>query len=215
MTNAEVVRRLESVTLPDIALEGHRRELRATLLREYAMAAAQADRPSSFGFMRSRTPVWRTVVVTSTAWALVTLAVTLAVLIPAHQPESTAVMAVNTVLASQSVKTVLANDEMAAVTVTDIENKLVDVMVESRGGNIIIARVDTRDNTVTITEITYIVWLGSPYDAKEYVTGNELEKVIDLASTNSTFRELLGKGGSITGTTAVYCVVSTRRTDSG
>lgn len=215
MTNEEIIKRLESVTLPNIALEGHRRELRAALLREYSQVQARRERTSLFGWLQSRPPLWRTVLITSTVWALVALIVILSVLIPMYRPHSIAALAVNTVLASQEVRAVLVNDEMATVTVTDIGNHRLEVVVESRGGSIIIAQVDTRNNTLIITEITYIILLGSPYETEEHITGEEQEKVINLASTDRTFRELLDKGAIIGKTTAVYCIVATRHLATG
>lgn len=215
MTNEEIIRRLESVTLPNIALEGHRRELRAALLREYSQVQTRPWRRGLFGWLQLRPPLWRTVLITSAAWVLVALIVILSVLIPMYRPQSMAALAVNTVLTSQEVKAVLANDEMATVTVTDIGNHRLEVVVESRGGSIIIAQVDTRNNTLIIKEITYIILLGSPYEAEEHITGEEQEKVINLASTDRTFRELLDKGAIIGKTTAVYCIVATRHLDIG
>lgn len=215
MTNEDLIKRLENMTLPDISLESHRRELRASLLNEYALIQAQYGRIGLFGWLQSWPSVWRTVLITSTVWVLIALAVTLSVLVPKYQPSSVAAMAINTVMANPEVRAALANDDAETVTVTDIGNNRLEVVVESRGGTIIIAQINARNNTITISEISYIILLGSPYETEEYITGEEQEKVINLASTDRAFRELLDKGAVIGKTIAVECIISTRYLDTG
>jgi hypothetical protein len=124
-------------------------------------------------------------------------------------------MAVNTVLASPEIRTALASDEVGTVTVSDIDNSRLEVIVESRGGTIIIVQVDTLNKKITILAISYIILLGSPYEAEEYITGEEQTKVISLASTDHTFKELMDKGASVSKTTTIWSIVSTRYVDTG
>jgi hypothetical protein len=215
MTYEDMIRKLENATLPNISLESHRRELRVALLREYSQIQTHRERISLFGWLQSRPSFWRTVLITSAIWVLIVIVVTLSVLVLRSQPPSVAAMAVNTVMASPAVKTVLASDEVKTVTVSDIGNSRLEVVVESRGGTIIIVQVDTQNKKITILEILYIILLGSPYDAEEYITGEEQAKVISLASTDHTFKELMDKGASVSKTTAIWSIVSARRVDTG
>lgn len=215
MTNEDLIRRLENVTLPDLSLESYRRELRAALLNEHSLIQAQHGQLALFRWLQSRPSLWRAILITSTVWVFIALVVTLSILVPKYQPNSVAAMAVNTVMANPEVRAALANDEMATVTVTDIGDNRLEVVVESHGGTIIIAQINARNNTITISEISYIILLGSPYETEEYITGEQQEKVINLASTDRTFRELLDKGAVISKTIAVECIISTRYFDAG
>jgi hypothetical protein len=214
MTYEDVIKKLENVTLPDILLESHRRELRVALIREYSLIKAQHARRSLFGWLQSRSSLWRTVLVTSTIWVLIALVVVMSVLLPRYQTDSVTAIAVNTVLASPEIKMALASDGVETVTVSDIGNNLLEVLVESRGGTIIIVQVDTQNKKVTILEISYIILLGSPYEAEEYITGAEQDKVINLARTDHTFKDLMDKGASMSKTIAIWSIVSTRRIDT-
>jgi hypothetical protein len=215
MTNEEVIKKLESVPLPDISQERHGRELRAALLREYAQVQIHDEQKGLFRWLQSRPPLWRTILITSTAWALVVLLVVLSVLIPTYQSHSVEAMAVDAVMANEEVRSALANDEMATVKVTDIGNRQLEVVVESRGDRIIVARVNTLNNAPIITKISYIMFFGSIYDVEEQLTGKERDKVISLASTDRTFRELLDKGAVISKIMAIQSIVATRHLDTG
>lgn len=202
------------MTLPDLSLESYRQELRAALLNEHSLIQTQHGQLALFRWLQSRPSLWRAILITSTVWVFVALVVALSVFVPRYQPSSVAAMAVNTVMANPEVRAALASDEARTVTVTDIGNNHLEVVVESRGGTIIIARINARDNTITISEISYVILLGSPYQPDEQITGKELERVINIASTDHTFRELLDKGAEIGKTIAVECIISTRKLDT-
>jgi hypothetical protein len=215
MTNEQVIRRLENVALPDIGLEGHRRELRAALLREYARTSAQHGRVGMFAWLKYRPPAWKAVLIAATASLLAALVLTLSVFVPRFQPGPTPANIVETVLASKEVRAALGNEEMAAATVNDLGGQLVEVIVEGRGGAIIIARMDTRNETVRIMEISYVLLFGSIFEPQQPLTGEDRGKAIDVARTNSTFRSLLDEGFAIYRVDAVEAVISTRRLADG
>lgn len=54
MTNEEVTKRLENLTLPDFMPEDHRRELRASLLTEYSGIRARQGHTGLFHYLQSR-----------------------------------------------------------------------------------------------------------------------------------------------------------------
>ena len=202
------------MTLPDITLESHRRELRASLLNKYALIQAQYGRIGLFGWLQSRPSLWKTILITSTVWALIAVIITLSVLVPKYQSSSVTAMAVNTVMANSEVRAALAGDEAKTVTVTDIGDNQLEVVVESRGGTIIITRLNTKDNKITISEISYVILLGSIYKAEEQFMGKELEKIINVANSDPTFRELMNKNAEIVKAVAVECIISTRNLDT-
>ncbi|MDP3879686.1 MAG: hypothetical protein Q8Q07_05205 [Dehalococcoidales bacterium] len=214
MTNEELIRRLEALYLPDISLEVHRRELRAALLKEYTEIKSRRGRLAWLSFLKFRPLVWRTVIATSMAWVLIFIFI-FAVIIPANQPQSAAAMAIDTVLASREVQAALANDEMEAVAVSNIGTNLLEITIESRGGTIIIATVDTTGNQPVIKEITNIIPTGSIYEERHYITGEERGEVLSVAKLDHNFKELLDKGATVERIEAVQSIVVTRNMDTG
>ncbi len=213
ITRKEAIKRLESVSLPDIVLEDHRRELRASLLAEYGRRRLPA-RTMLLSQIWSSTRNWKTIAVTSAVWVVIAVVITLLVIIPASLPSSTA-MAIDAVMADSQVRAFMVGDEMESITVMPTEGGVLEVMVEGRGGAIIIASVNVRNGTVTITEITYIAMLGSIFEPEERITGDAADKVIAVASTDREFRQLLDKGAVVDKVVAIQTIVSRRHTDTG
>jgi hypothetical protein len=79
MTNEDIIKRLESVTLPDVTLESHRRELEASLLKEYASVQALYDRKGFVGWLRAGQSLWKSVHVSRKVWVVAVPAVAILV----------------------------------------------------------------------------------------------------------------------------------------
>lgn len=85
MTNEDIIKRLENLTLPDITLENHRRELKASLLKEYTLIQAIYDRSGLFGWLRACLSFWRTVITKRRVWVVaVPVVVVLATVLTLH-----------------------------------------------------------------------------------------------------------------------------------
>ena len=67
MTNEEVMRRLENLTLPDFMPDDHRRDLRASLLTEYSRVQARSNRLDLIAWLKPRSPVGKAVLIASAA----------------------------------------------------------------------------------------------------------------------------------------------------
>jgi predicted regulator of Ras-like GTPase activity (Roadblock/LC7/MglB family) len=215
MNTGELVARLENVIPPDVIPVDHHRELRASLLAEYNRIQNQREYKGLFGWVWARPSLWRTALITSAVWAVVAFVVVGIDLLPVRQPYSGTAQTVGAVMANPLVRATLAGDEMSSVTVTALGGDMLEVVVESRGGAMIIVMVNTKYNLVTVTDITYIILFGSIYEPERPITGEEQQKVINIASTDHTFRSIMEKGAIINKTTAIETVVSTRHVATG
>jgi hypothetical protein len=213
MNTEELVARLENVALPDIVIEDHRRELRASLLAEYARRRLPA-RTALLSRILSSMRNWKTVAVTSAAWVVIVAVMTLLLIVPAYRPNSTA-MAIDAVLANPQVRSIMAGDEMASVTVTPLEGDEVEVVISGGRGTTIIARVDVKGGRVTIVDVAYVILFGSIFEPEKVITGHEAEKVIAVASTNYDFRRLTGKGAIVEKIVSIEILFSTRHLSTG
>jgi hypothetical protein len=215
MTNEEIIEKLKLAKLPSIIDESHRSKLKSVLLEEYSRVETRNVQRGLFGQVLSKLTTWKVAAITSITCTIITLIVILLALLPVNPPPSVAAKAIDAVLSNEEVRAILTNDEMSTITVRNIGNNLLEVMVESRGGSIIIALVDMNDDTLIIKEITNIIFLGSLYDLQEEISGEEREKALNIASTDHSFQELIDRGATIDKITAIYCIVSTRHLDSG
>lgn len=212
-TREEIIKKFDSVKLPDIVLEDHRRELRASLIAEYATQNTTV-KSSFFSFIQSGLRSWKAIAATSLVWIGITLLVISLLIIPASQPNST-VLAIDAVMDSPQVKNILVGDAMESVTITPIDNENMEVVVESRGGIIIIASVSIRKRAVTINEITSVTMFGSIFEPEELLSGTEAEKITGIASTNYEFRQLQSKGAQIDKIAVVQTIVTSRNLTTG
>ncbi len=212
-TREEIIKKLESVKLPDIVLEDHRRELRASLIAEYATQNTTV-KPSFLSFIQSGLKSWKAIAVTSLVWIGITLLVITLLIIPASRPNST-VLAIDAVMDSPQVKNILVGDAMESVTITPIDSENMEVVVESRGGIIIIASVSVIKRAVAINEITSVTMFGSIFEPEELLSGNEAEKIIGIASTNNEFRQLQSKSAQVDKITVVQTIVTSRNLTTG
>jgi hypothetical protein len=214
MTAIDVINKLENVILPDVDYGNHRQELRNVLLTEYARIQNKTSIKHP-NWIQDRTYVWKTVIVTSAAWILVVLAVVFSVLTPIWHSESAAARAINTVMNSTEIKTALAGDNTTGINITEKGKQQMEVVIESYGGKIISALVDTSNNIPNITEITIITLIGSPFDEKTQVSPDERNMILNLANKNHAFRELIEKGSIVDEIRVENSIVTVKNTDTG
>jgi hypothetical protein len=212
MNREELITRLEALRLPDVILEDHRRELRASLLAEYSRASS---RKGPFGWLRSRPLLWRTGIVTSAAWLLVLIALVATNVIPMLAPYPGTEQAVNAVLAHPLVKAALGGDSVASVTVTPLDAREAEVVIAGGAGTTIIARAESRGGRVRILEITYIILFGSIFEPEVVISGQEAERIEAIATTNRDFRKLVDRNVRIERIVSLEALVSTRELDTG
>ncbi|OGO37894.1 MAG: hypothetical protein A2147_06435 [Chloroflexi bacterium RBG_16_57_8] len=217
MNTEELTARLENVALPGVVLEDHRRELRASLLEEYARIQVKRGTGGWLAWLQSRPLLWRTALITSAVWALIVVSLVVSNLFPTYQPYSGTAQTVNAVMSHPLVRAALAGDEAAEVTVASLGDGIAEVVIEGGAGTMIIVRVNTRNNPVTIMDITYVILFGSGsmYGPAESLTGDDRDKVLAIAGTDRTFRELMDKGATVSETSAMQTVLSTRHLDTG
>jgi hypothetical protein len=209
MLNNDIIYRLEHVEVPDITLEGYRENLRSVLVKEHAMT--YGERAQTRRFMN---PVWRSVFVTSAAWVVILVAVVFGVIIPGFQSSSVEAKAIEMVMASPEIQSILAGEQARSVTVTDTGNNLLEVLVESHGGRFIIAKVRIVDDNVRISEISYVILMGSIFVPDLPITGNNLERVIQTGKSDAAFRQLIENGADVIQAVYVECLVTTRNLEN-
>ena len=109
------------------------------MLNEYSRVHDHGNHQDLFAWLKSRSPIGKVVLLVSAASALAALVLIISVLIPMYRPQSLPANVVEAVLSSKDVKAALGNDELATVTANDLGNHLLEVIVDSGGGAIIIA----------------------------------------------------------------------------
>ncbi len=212
MNTQELVTRLENIVLPDLVPEDGRLALRASLLSDYDRLQARQGHHDVFAWLRARPLLWRTALITSAVWLAIAVVLMGLDLLPGQQPYSDTARMVSAVMAHPLVRAALAGNEASEVSVTSLGNGIFEVVIEGGGGTIIIARTDSKDDTVTILDITYVILFGSGsmYTPPEAIVGEELRQVLAVARTNSSFRELMDRGATVGGAEATQALVSKR-----
>ena len=212
MTNEEVIGKLETVTLPRIVLEAHRRELREALVNEYRIQI-RSER-SIFGLERARRLVWKAVIISSVAYTLAVLFIAVSVLLPRLQSQPMTARVVEEVLSSKEVIAARGNDELLTVTASQIGSHEAEVVIDSRGG-VTIVRVDTREDPVKIEEITAVVLLGSIYEPEDLIIGEERNKIITFARTDPEFKKFLDDGATVSKVVKIQAIAVSRYPQNG
>jgi len=205
MSGNDILERLENVAVPDVILERYRQNLRTALINEYHQSESKR-----FTIKLPESPVWRTVFITSAAWVLIVAAVVFGFVVPDFQSNSVEAMAIETVMASPEIQSILTGDEVRNISVTDTGDNRLEILVESHGGRIIIVTVDMIDNKVRISEISYIVMMGSIYEPEVLITGDELEVTVKAGKTHPSFRNLIDKGAIVEKAVSIECLIITR-----
>ncbi len=208
MSNNDILQQLETIELPDITLEGYRGNLRSLLVNEHVRRYGKQAPARRF-----MNPVWRSVFVTSFAWVAILVAVIFGVIMPVFQPDSVEAKAIETVMASPEIQSILAGEKAKSVTVTDTGDDLLEVLIESHGGRFIIAGVRIIADKVQIAEISYIVLMGSLYEPDPPVPEADLERVIQAGKSDASFRQLIENGAEVKDAVSVGCLITTRNLD--
>lgn len=212
MKREDFITRLETLNVPDVYLDDHRRELRASLLVEYARVNP-TNQPTVRH--RSRSLRWRTVLITSAAWLLIVIILVTTNVLPISWSYLETQNAINAVLAYPIIKDTLATDGITSVSVTPLRDDEVEVVIASGGETTIVAHLETRRDQVKIIDITYIILFGSIFEPEETITGQEADKILTIASNQKAFRKLLDKGVKVERIVSIEALVSKRWLSTG
>lgn len=210
MSSNDIIKRLENVAVPDITLGRYRQNLRDTLIRQYPRTE-----DTRFPVNLFRNPTWWSVFITSAAWVIIVAAVVFGFVIPGFQPDSVEARVIEKVMAMPEIRTLLTGDESKNISLTDVGDDQLEVIVESHGGRIIITRVNTFDNNIHISQISYVVLMGSIYEPEVDIIGDELECLIRTGKTNPVFRNLIDNGAEVVKAVVVECLIITRDLENG
>lgn len=210
MFNNEIIERLENVAVPEVTLDRYRQHLRDTLIKQYAGTEDTRFQTSLF-----RSPVWKTAFITSAAWVMIVIAVIFGFVMPAFQSNSVEARVIEKVMAMPEIRSLLAGDESRNISLTDVGDNQLEILVESHGGRIIIARVNIFDEDIQISKISYVVLMGSIYEPEVDIIGDELERLIQTGKTDPAFRNLIDNGAEVVKAVAVVCLIITRDLDNG
>ena len=200
MKEEELIKKLESVELPQIEVSSHRCRLRAALLdagypegqprvTAWSLMKSKVSHGIDMiaGAFLSRQPVWKTAIGSMLAVAVIVGLI----LMPSLTGQSPEVLATNIVQESLHVQAALDGEEIVEVEVT---TKVVD-----DEGNVLImlVRTETSDVAAEVNletkQVTEVIHVHVP----EFTATDE-QKAIDIASADPGVQELLGQGASIT-----------------
>jgi hypothetical protein len=206
MKEEKLIKKLESVKLPEIELQSHRRRLRTALLNagylqrqrevailELAKSKVKGGIDTMIRGLVSRQPVWKTAVVSILALALV---IGLSLTIPSLSTKSVYAQAAEIAQNSPQVQAALGGGEVQEVKVKVVGDKGTVTLVGETG--LVTAEVDMKSKKVTVTHI-----------AREW-TEAEKQKAIDIAKADPRVQELLNKGASIANEVASMYSFETR-----
>ena len=200
MKEEELIKKLESIDLPQIEVPSHRRRLRAALLdaryfeaqprvTAWSLTKSKVSHGIDMiaGALLSRQPVWKTAIGSMLAVALIVGLI----LMPSLTGQSPEVLATNIVQESLHVQAALNGEEIVEVEVT---TKVVD-----DEGNVLImlVRTETRDVAAVVdVDAKQVIEVIHVHVAE--FTATDEQKAIDIASADPGFQELLAQGASIT-----------------
>lgn len=197
MREEELIKKLESVELPDIELQSHRRRLRMALLdagylqrqREVAILELAKSRvkggiDTMIRGLVSRQPVWKTAVIGVLAVALIA---GLAIALPSLTGQSPEALAADIAQNSPQVRAALGGGEVQEVKVKVVGDKGTVIFVTEMG-LVVTAEVDLKSKKVITVTVT-----GRPK-----LTEADEQKASDIAKADPRVQELLNKGASIT-----------------
>jgi hypothetical protein len=207
MNTGELVSRLEHVTPVNMELASHREQLKLAL-------CGMNSQPRTVGisgwkflhWLPARQPVWKTVLIASSAWLLVIAAVIYAILPPVSGSGMSIAMAADLALNSPQIKAILPADGTATVTATDIGNHIVAIVIQKQGV-LINAQVDAA-GALRILKITRYMMLAPPLEGY-VVTPEYRQKILTLAGADARIKTLLDGGAAVRRIQpAVYNVVT-------
>ena len=197
MKEEELIKKLESVELPEIELQSHRRWLRMALLDtgylkrqrgvtilELAKSKVKGVKDTMIRGLVSRQPVWKTATVGMLAVALV---IGLSLTIPSLSTESAYAQAANIAQNSPEVRAALGDGEVQMVRVIKVVDGKGTVVLQGKL-DLITAEVDLKSK-----EVKEVTVLPMPE-----LTKADEEKAISIAKDDPRVKELLDKGATIT-----------------
>ena len=195
MKEEELIKKLESVELPEIELQSHQRQLRMALLnagylqrqREVAiLELAKSKVKGGIDMIRSlvsRQPIWKTAVIGVLALALIT---GLAIALPALTGQSAEALAADIAKNSPQIQAALGDGEVQVVKVIKIVDGKGTVIAKGEIG-IVTAEVDLKTKEITKVEVVPMPQL----------TEEEKEAAINVARADPRVQEILDQGAFI------------------
>lgn len=206
MREEELIKKLESVKLPEIELQSHRRRLKMALLNagylqrqrevailELAKSKVKGGIDTMIRGLVSRQPVWKTAVVSVLALALV---IGLSLTIPSLSTKSAYAQAAEIAQNSPQVRAALGDGEVQVVRVEVVGDKGTVICQGEMG--VVTSEVDLKSKKVTVTHF-----------ARKWAEADK-QKASDIAKADPRVQELLNKGASITNKVADIYFSGTR-----
>ena len=200
MREEELIKKLESVELPRIELQSHRRRLRMALLstgylrRQRGVATLDLAKSKVKGGIDimirglvSRQPIWKTALASVLAIALIA---GLAIALPSLTGQSSEALAADIAQNSPQVKAALGDGEVTVVKVIKIVDDKGTVLCQGELG-VITAEVDLETKEVTVVSMPELTEAGE-------------EEAVDIAKADPRVQELLDKGASIGKVSPMY-----------
>jgi hypothetical protein len=206
MNTEDLAFRLGHTALPEIELPMHRQQLKQAL-------SGMDIQPRTFlNWLPVRQPVWKTALITSSAWMLVIAALAYAILAPVSGAGISTAMAADIALNSPQIKSLIPAGAAATVTATDIGNHKIAIYIQYHG-ILINAEVDANRNLhiLTITHVTYLPTQQSTY----LITPDYRAQVLTMAGADLRIKALFDGGASVRRIDSVNCNVATNNIDTG
>jgi hypothetical protein len=213
MKKEELIKKLESVELPQIELQSHRRRLRTALLnadyperqrevsiRDLVKSRVRGGMKRMLKGLVSPRPVWKTALVTAVA---IVLALGLMLGLPSLIGQSPELLAAEIAQNSPDVIAALGGDEVETVKVLSIEDNMATVVVAGKMGGIVNALVDLYTKAVTQA-------VSGPQ-----LTDKEKDKAINIAAADPAVQELLDRGAVIDLVLPMYVTFSGINQETG
>lgn len=200
MKEEELIKKLESVRLPEIELESHRRRLKMALLDagylkrqrevailELAKSKVKGGIDTMIRGLVSRQPVWKTALASVLAIALIT---GLAITLPGLTGQSPEALAAEIARHSPQVQAALGGEKVQAVKVIKVVDDKGTVIAQGEMG-VVIAQVDLKLKKVTEVSMPQL-------------TEAEKEKAISIAKADPRVQEILAQGATIYKVSAMF-----------
>ena len=209
MKEEELIKKLESVELPEIELQSHRRRLRMALLnagylqrqREvtiWSLAKLKGVKDIMTRSLVLRQPVWRTALAGVLAIALI---VGLAIALPSLTGQSSEALAADIAENSPQVWAALGGGEVTVKVIKLVDDKGTVLCIGELG--IVTAEVDLK--TKGVTEVVLMPEL----------TGADEQRAIDIAKADPRVKELLDKGAMIGRVSPMYSFETRMNVETG
>lgn len=200
MREEELIKKLESVRLPEIELQSHRRRLRMALLNagylqrqrevailELAKSKVKGGIDIMIRGLVSRQPVWKTALASVLAIALI---VGLTITLPGLTGQSAEALAADIAQNSPQVQAALGDGEVQVVKVIKVVDDKGTVICQGESG-VVTAEVNLKTKEVTVVSMPEL-------------TEADKAEAINIAKADPRVKELLDKGASISKVSPMY-----------